>query len=211
MFTLVEGGKRIQIPTGEIKLKLRGNDRQAELHAVQVRVGTEARLTVGETDSQNPAQVGRLRFSKDDMFHLTAVDLPVRGHVHALATPDVIVDDATFALRLTGDPDNQLRLSGDIEVTAAHVPEHLRNRKEPPPPAPMPKSRAAAALDRTQLDLRIRSQKGAVAVELDHVPDLTVDVDFKVGGTVAQPRPDGKIKPAGVYSRIVMFLAGLFK
>jgi hypothetical protein len=201
-FTLVEGGRRIQIPTGEITLSQAANERRAEVRALEIRAGTEARVSIGDRT------VARLRFAPDDAFRLIGVELPARGQVHGLPTPDVIVDDAAFTLRLSGDPEKQMRLSGDVEVSAAHIPERLRNRKKTPPAAAA-KSRARAALERTQLDVRIHSQKGAVAVELDHAPDLSVDVDYRIGGTLAKPKPDGHLKGADLYSRVLMFLAGL--
>jgi hypothetical protein len=206
-FTLVEGNQRLQVPRGAVALTLNANDRHAELRDLEVRLGTEVRAVIGPS-TEAP---GKLRFAADELTRLTAVDLPVQGSVHALATPDVIVDDAAFALRLAGDPRAQLRLSGDVEIGAAHVPEALRNRKKPPASPAAARSPARALLERTQLDVRLHSRKGAVSVELNHAPDLSVDVDFKVGGTLAQPRPQGGLRPAGVYSRFVLFLAGLFK
>lgn|GEM_PF-2665812 len=218
-FTLVEGAQRFSVPRGELSVDLNATERQVELRDLELRMGSQVRMilggaapsTAGTLAGHGTGQVGKLRLAREDLFRIIAVDLPARGTVHALPTPDVIIDDATFSLRLAGAPERRLVLSGEVEVAAAHVPEELRNRKKTLSRPALSRSPARVAMDRTQLDVHIHSRKGAVIVELDHAPDLTADVDLKIGGSVAQPRTEGKLKPAGVYSRIVMFVGELFR
>jgi hypothetical protein len=65
-------------------------------------------------------------------------------------------------------------------------------------------------LEATTLDLRVHSSGGAIQVDVNNLPDLRVDVDMHVGGTVKKPAISGSPTGANVWSRFVLALVRLF-
>jgi hypothetical protein len=144
------------------------------------------------------------------------VDLPVTGRVTGYAAPEGRLDDATLALRLRGEPGRQLLLAGDVEVAGARVPASAASKAKsakavkPKEPAPGAKKDAKSDLEAMRLDVRVRSRGGAITVDVPHAPDLHIDVDYRVRGTVGHPEASGQISGSGVYSRFLLWLARLF-
>ena len=50
-----------------------------------------------------------------------------------------------------------------------------------------------------------------MAVDVPHAPDLRVDVDMHVGGTIKHPVVSGEPRGANVYSSFVLGLRRLFR
>ena len=48
-------------------------------------------------------------------------------------------------------------------------------------------------------------------VDVPHLPDLRVNLDMHVGGTVKRPVITGQPSGANIYSRFVLGLASLFR
>jgi hypothetical protein len=64
-------------------------------------------------------------------------------------------------------------------------------------------------MDRMRLDVRLHSTGGgAVRVEVPKAPDVHLDLDFQVRGTVAKPQITGRTQGADLYSRLLLWLAG---
>ena len=155
--------------------------------------------------------VGEAANSKVD---ITRVDLPVIAEAEGL-TPKAgaTVDRATVALRVRGSS-RQLALSGDVDVGSAHVRvDALKGssgggggggdkKKGPLSGAPEIESMA--------LDVRLRSRGGAIHVDVNNLPDLRLDLDMHVGGTVKKPSLSGTQKGANVWTSFVLTLARLF-
>ena len=154
--------------------------------------------------------------SRGDRLELTGVNLPVRGEARGIVTGGTHVDDATFAVRLQGDPRRRFFLSGDVQLLAVRTGTKAATAPTKPPsgggasPGPIPWTRRPE-IENTTLDLRLRSRGGAVAVDVPHVPDLRVDVDMHVGGTVKRPLVSGEPKGANIYSSFVLALRRLFR
>jgi len=201
-FTLMPGANRIRFAGGEIAVDGGVAALEVALTNVDLRVGDGNQVVLGGESGA----AGRLRLALRPAPSLL-IDLPARGDVRTLATPVAIIDAASFRVRLTGVPGRTLRLGGDVFIDAAHVPPSLRRPKKPAPAAPGDTARAV--LNATQLDLHIRSKPRAVTVEVAHVPDLHAALDYHLGGTVGAPLVKGAVKPAGVYSSVLFFLARL--
>ena len=163
-----------------------------------------ATLEMGSTLDPRPARVA----------------LPVRGQVNALPVAPVVIDDARFALRLDGDLSRSARLAGEITVVKAHVPR--QRGKAPASPASSPSARASASaspsgwrarpeLARVALDIAAHSRGGAVTVEVPHLPDVRVDVDYRVGGTAAKPQVSGHFEGADLWSSFALLLRRIFQ
>lgn len=141
---------------------------------------------------------------------ISNVDVPLRGTATRLHTPAGTVDRASYDLRLRGVSRRTLTLLGDIDIVAAHVAADrlgaMAGRR-----LGEPATAKEVDLDNPRLDLRLRSRNGAVAVRIDHVPDVHLDVGLHLGGTVARPAVAGAVRPAGVYSTILLALQRLFR
>jgi hypothetical protein len=124
-----------------------------------------------------------------------------------------MVDRAKVALRVRGTA-RQLALSGDVDLGSAHIRADALQKsggggkgggdKKKGPLADHPEIEAAA------LDIRVRSSGGAVSVDVNNIPDLRVDVDMHVGGTVKKPSITGTQKGANIWSSFVLALVRLF-
>jgi hypothetical protein len=177
------------------------------LDAVDVEVPLAGRKPVhsagGEIDVAGDARSGKL--------DLTRIDLPIAADVEGLtAAPGATVDRATVAVRVQGNQ-RQLAVSGDVEVGSAHVSASALKKKasggagaKGGPLAAHPEIEAA------RLDVRLRSRGGAIHVDVNNLPDLRVDLDMHVGGTVKKPSLTGSQHGANVWSSFVLALVRLF-
>ena len=140
---------------------------------------------------------------------------PITGEAEGLAAAaGVTVDRAKVALRVRGTS-RQLALSGDVDLGKAHVKANALKKSvgggggasgtgKKGPLANHPEIEAAT------LDIRVRSGGGAVEVDVNNLPDLRVDIDMHVGGTVKKPSITGTQKGANVWSSFVLALVKLF-
>ena len=125
------------------------------------------------------------------------------------------VDRATVALRVKGNS-RQLVLSGDVDVASAHVrTDALKSSPAPPVPsvAGGKKSGPLAGhpeLEAMRLDVRVRAQDGAIKVDINNFPDLSLDADMRVGGTLKKPSITGNPRGANVWSSFILAIAKLF-
>jgi hypothetical protein len=211
----MEAGQRVQIPAGRIDL----DEARATLRSVEIRVG-ESRAVIGR--EPGPPGVVEMRPAAGGGGTSAAaakpaapgpawpdrVDLPVAGTLRGIVTRVITVDDARGALRLEGQPRHRLRLSGDVEIGAVRVrPKAARASGGSALRSSSLLSRPE--IGRTELDLRVRSRGGAVVVELPRMPDLRVDVDYQVRGTVKRPVPSGRMSGADLYSAAALLLGRL--
>jgi hypothetical protein len=149
-----------------------------------------------------------------DQLHVTGVDLPLAGEVRGIATGGANIDRATFGLRLRGDPRRQLALSGDVDLGAARASaKALGAAKRGGGAGSKPSSSISgrSEIDNMALDLRVRSKAGAVAVDVANLPDLRVDVDLRVTGTVKKPVVAGDARGANAWSSTALWLRKLFQ
>ena len=138
--------------------------------------------------------------------------LPVRGRVTATPIPPVVIDDARFALRADGDLTRRTRVSGEIALEKAHVPRALSKAAAgAPSPASSSPTASRPELARVDLDLTARSRGGAVTVEIPHLPNAHVDVDYHITGTAAKPKVAGKFEGANIYSSFLLLLRRIFQ
>ncbi|HEY7373930.1 MAG TPA: hypothetical protein VIF57_17350 [Polyangia bacterium] len=164
------------------------------------------RSTGGEIDVAGDARSGKL--------DLTRIDLPIAAEVEGLtAAPGATVDRATVAVRVHGNQ-RQLAVSGDVDVGSAHVSASaLRKKASGGAGGTGAKGGPLAAhpeIEAARLDVRLRSRGGAIHVDVNNLPDLRVDLDMHVGGTVKKPSLTGTQHGANFWSSFVLALARLF-
>jgi hypothetical protein len=160
----------------------------------------------GEIDVAGDAHTGKV--------DVTRIDLPIAAEAEGLtAAPGATVDRATVALRVRGNQ-RQLALSGDVDVGLAHVrADALKKKGGGGGAAGGAKGGPLAAhpeIEAARLDVRLRSHGGAIKVDVNNLPDLSVDVDMHVGGTVKKPSLTGTQHGANLWSSFVLALARLF-
>jgi len=142
------------------------------------------------------------------------IDLPITGEAEALAAAaGVTVDRARVALRVRGSS-RQLALSGDVDLASVHVKADALKAASSAGKKGSGKAKGPLAdhpeIESMALDVRVRSGGGAVYVDVNNLPDLRVDVDMHVGGTVKKPAISGGPRGANLWSRFVLALKGLF-
>jgi hypothetical protein len=181
------------------------------LDSVDVTVPLVGRKPVhsagGEIDVAGDTRSGKLE--------VTRIDVPIVAEADGLtAAPGATVDRATVALRVSGNQ-RQLALSGDVDVGSAHVRADALKKAggggkggagagKGGPLAGHPEIEGA------RLDIRLRSRGGAIHVDVNNLPDLRVDVDMHVGGTVKKPSLTGSQHGANLWSSFVLALVRLF-
>jgi len=153
---------------------------------------------------------------RGDTFQIVDVDLPAHGAVRDLTVSGARIGQARFALRLRGDPQRQLALSGEVELDAARVQATALRAQGAGKVGGAGGKGTTSMLDRpevanTALDVSVRSRGGAVVVDVPKIPDLRLDLDMHVGGTVKHPAITGEPTGANVYSSFVLGLAKLFR
>jgi hypothetical protein len=144
---------------------------------------------------------------------VTRIDVPFVAEAEALAAAaGATVDRAAVALRVRGNS-RQLTLSGDVDVASAHVRASALKKSGGSgggsgggkgPLADHPE------IEAMRLDVNVRSRGGAINVDVNNLPDLRLDVDMHVGGTVKKPAITGAQRGANFWSSFVLALAKLF-
>jgi hypothetical protein len=154
--------------------------------------------------------VGEAATGKIDV---TRIDLPVTAEPEGLAvSAGATVDHAKVALRVRGTS-RQLALSGNVDLMSAHVrADALKGSSGGGGAGKSGKGPLAGhpEIETMALDVRVRSDGGALHVDVNNLPDLRVDVDMHVGGTVKKPSITGGPRGANVWSRFVLALVRLF-
>jgi hypothetical protein len=167
------------------------------------------RLVIGP--SAHPATLDLERLSP---LQFGRVDIPIVGRRLNLDVGWLRLDDGSFDLTLAGDAiRGPLTLRGEISIDAGRVKPGQRPRSAPAPqrPPPRPPTRATRPSGTpVALDVHVKSNGERFIVDPGWLPDLKLDVDVKVGGTLAQPKIVWEADGRGVYSSIVLFLIRLF-
>ncbi|MDB4979272.1 MAG: hypothetical protein JWM82_24 [Myxococcales bacterium] len=133
------------------------------------------------------------------------IDLPARGTATRVRTPAGVVQRVRYDLRLRGRPTTTLTLAGDVDILEAQLRRDAVSSAAPKPGAPTPR----LSLRNPRLDLHLHARGGAIEIELAHAPDLRIDLDSHITGTLAHPVVTGAPRPSGIYSSIVMGLGRL--
>ncbi len=141
----------------------------------------------------------------DALDGIDDIDLPVRGTGTRVQTPAGVVQRVRYDLRLRGRPTTTLTLAGDVDILQAQLRRDAVSGAATKPGAPTPH----LGLRNPRLDVHLHARGGAIEVELPHAPDLRVDLDSHVTGTLAHPVFTGAPRPSGIYSSIVMGLGRL--
>jgi hypothetical protein len=200
--TTLLGNTHLAVTGGRIELE----DRALTLREIALRVGEGSLLAIG--GAGRPA--GLVLFNSGRDWGVARVDIPVHGELRALGGSAMRLDRAALDLRLSGEPRRSLLLGGDVDIAAAHVSSSARLPRMSTAgssAASSPGGSAEAA--RVRLDVHVHSGPRGIEVDVPHVPDVHVGVDYHVGGTLASPEALGGFRGAGTYSRAMLWLGKL--
>lgn len=176
-------------------------------HGLVVDVEPRGRIVIGPPGA--PARVA-LRSLGDP--RVRAVDVPVQGEAVSYRGPGLAVHAADFDLRLTGAPDEALRLAGEVVVHEARYAPKLR-RAPSRGPLSLPGARPGPRGRRipVHLDLSVRTGRGPFEIDPPLLPPVRFAFDYHVGGTVGRPRAGGVEEGEGLYARFLLWVAGFFR
>jgi hypothetical protein len=189
----------LRIQGGHVRLE----DGVVSAQDVVVDVEPHGRVILGP--GTTPA---RLRLGPGWPPRLGTIDVPLRGHEVFATAPGLRIDAANFALRLTGKPGARLRLGGDVVVDGARYQVRFRRARLRTLPLPSPAPTAPTAP--VELDLRVRTGADPLVVDPPWLPDLRLDVDYHIGGTLNEPVLEGELGGRTFYSRLLVWLYELF-
>jgi hypothetical protein len=107
-------------------------------------------------------------------------------------------------LRLTGDPDRELLLSGDVGVTRARFDPFGGKKKAAGPARPWFESLPP----HLTLDLTLHGPGDAVVVDVPVLPDVDLGFRCRVVGNARGGTISGEVRGRGAYSRLMLALFG---
>jgi len=199
-----------RIGLGEIQMRLRGfsgkvavesgtielASQELFLREVKLRINDDGRLLIGAG-----ARPGRMRIvSLRPKLVLGKVDLPLKGERLVYRSTDIEIDDLSFALELTGDLQNSLSLGGDVRLVSGRYIQDFNVRNLVLSPrinesASRPFWEGVPLLENLELGLRVRTLGDGFIVQNNLAPEIFLQVDLLVGGTLSAPTLAGDVRP----------------
>ncbi len=209
--TLAEPNLSARIDLGEIQMRLRGissrvavesgtvelSSHELLLREVKVRVNDDGRLLIGAAG----VRPGRVRIvSLRPKLILGKVDLPLRGERLVYRSPGVEIDDLSFTLELSGDLQDSLSLGGDVRLVSGRYSQdfNVRNLMLTPrinESESRPFWEGMPLLENLELGLRVRTLGDGFMVQNNLAPEIYLQVDLLVGGTLSAPTLAGDVRP----------------
>ena len=200
-----------RIGLGEIQMRLRGmsgrvavesgtielSSKELVLREVKVRVNDDGRLLIGAGGTRP----GRMRIvSLRPKLVLGKVDLPLKGERLGYRTTGIEIDDLSFALELTGDLQDSLSLGGDVRLVSGRYIQdfNVRNLMLTPrinESESRPFWEGVPLLEDLALGLRVRTMGDGFIVQNNLAPEIYMQVDLLVGGTLSAPTLAGDVRP----------------
>lgn len=201
-----------RIELGEIQMRLRGmsnqiavesgtielTSKEALLRDVKVRINDEGRLLIGASRTRP----GRLRIvSLRPELVLGKVELPLTGERLSYRTSGMQIDDLAFTLNLSGDlQDKSLSMVGDVRLVSGRYVQDF-NVRNLMISARINESDSRSfwedspLLEDLKLDLRVRTLGDGFIVQNNLAPEIFLQVDLRVGGTLSSPTLAGDVRP----------------
>jgi hypothetical protein len=140
-------------------------------------------------------------------LRLTQVDVPVAGSGLRVgdAKSPLGIGALDLALRLSGDAQHDLMLTGDVGVARAHFNPFGGGKKGAKGPA----RPWYEALPRwLTVDIFVHGPANAMAVDVPVLPDVDFGMRCRVTGNASGGRIAGQVRGAGPYSRLMLALFG---
>jgi len=209
--TLDQPNISARIDLGEIQMRLRGisgevavesgslelSSREVLLRDVKLRINDEGRLLIGAAG----AGPGRLRIVRlRPSLVLGKLDLPLKGERLGYRTSSIEIDDLSFSLDLTGDLQDSLSLGGDVRLVSGRYIQDFNVRNLMLTPRinesdSHPFWEGVPLLEKLQLALRVRTLGDGFIVQNNLAPEVFLQVDVQVAGTLSSPTLAGDVRP----------------
>jgi hypothetical protein len=140
-------------------------------------------------------------------LRVARIDAPVLGRGLRVgdAKSPFEIGALDLRLRLTGDPERELVLSGDVGVARARLdPFSGGKKKAAGPPRPWFESLPP----HLTLDLTVHGPANALVVDVPVLPDVDVGFRCHVAGNARGGRISGELRGEGAYSRLMLSIFG---
>lgn len=187
-------GRQVKIESGAVEL----TNRELVIRDLRTRIDDQGKLLVG-ADGLRPGRIAiKSLFPK---LEIGEVSVPLKGERLTYREPDSFeIDDLAMTVALTGNPQDGLRLGGevllmsgryvnDFAVRGLVVSRRLREASfgsgggEP------------SLLSAMALDLRVRTVGDSLVIQNNLAPEIHVLVDLRITGTPVAPRIAGSARP----------------
>jgi len=184
---------RVAVESGTVEL----SNQELVLREVKVRINDDGRLLIGAAGTSP----GRVRIiSLRPKLVLGKVDIPLKGERLVYRSPGLEIDDLSFALELTGDLQSALSLGGDVRLVSGRYIQdfNVRNLMLTPrinESESRPFWEGVPLLENLGLDLRVRTLGDGFMVQNNLAPEIYLQVDLQIGGTLSSPTLAGDVRP----------------
>ena len=194
---LRDPARELWLESGELRIA----DNLIELRSVKAKIDGEGEIRIGSED----VKPGRLQLTQTGAtWTWQRMSLPIRGSGIPYRVSDTLaLSDIGFDLDLKGDRENGLALGGNINIAAGRYTQdfQIRDYVSVSPAVnetPVGRStfdRQPSVLDRTRLDLRVRTVGDSFLVQNNLVPEMYMVVDLRITGTSGSPKIAGDVRP----------------
>jgi len=191
-FRLRDLGREVQLQSGVVEIDNQG----ATLQGVRAQIDDRGKLVIGGAG----VRPGRVQFESLVPFRVAGLDLPLRGEQISYRTPGALeIDDLAFDLALTGELAEGLSLAGDVRIVSGRYLQDFKIQDLVLSPridesAVGPFYEGNPLLENLALNLRVRTVGDGFVVQNNLAPEIHLDVDLRVGGTIPEPRIGGDIR-----------------
>jgi hypothetical protein len=143
---------------------------------------------------------------------VSRVDLTVRASGISTARPvaGLSLSGLGLGLRLTQPSADALKAEGAVYLGKNFFQLNRGEKKKEPPKPAAPAPQKPGLADHVALHLRIVGPEDALTIGLANAPDVTIQANCLLEGTLASPRPSGKIEGSGAFSRAAVTVADWF-
>jgi hypothetical protein len=178
-----------------------------EITTQDLRVATVGRAVAeGVVTIGAPGTPASMTLDRGWPLRFAHVDAPIAGRGLRVgdARSPFEIGALDLRLRLTGDPERALLLSGDLGVARARFDPFAGKKKSTGPARPWFESLPP----RLTLDLTLHGPADAVIVDVPVLPDVDLGFRCRVSGSARGGTITGELRGRGGYSRLMLALFG---
>lgn len=192
-FRMRDLGTVVEVQSGIIEVDNSG----LVLRDVRVRLDDHGLLVIGASG----VRAGQVAFNRLFPFEPGEIDLPLHGERLAYRSPEKLeIDDLAFDLDLIGDVESGFTLGGEVRLVSGRYLQDFKMQQLVISPrvnesSVRPFYEDKPLLEGLELDLGVRTVGEGFVVQNNLAPEIHVDVVLHVGGTLAEPRLGGGIRP----------------
>ncbi len=187
-------GRDVEVQTGVVEL----SPKELVLRDVVAVIDGKGKILIGGTGTDP----GRITLSGSlPRLQMVRLHLPLQGRQIDFSVPgSVEIDDLNFGLLLTGEPEKNLTLTGDVRIASGRYVRDFTMRNFVLSPSidersTRPMVDADSMLAKTNLDLRVRTVGDSFTVQNNLAPEIHMLLDLHIGGDLLRPQIGGDVRP----------------